>query len=191
MGLPTMAQPPYSPELNPTERVFEEVRRRVEGRIYRSIEHKMEAVNAYLRKLESEPARVRSLAGCGTGSTTTSGGYPLIKRLYQSELVLGGLVALNADLTGPGTHPGGVVPGLHTQKHVHAYAKGLFDAEGHLRRQRGVCVEQVGERRPANAKNLGRPLHAQPQLLDDLRADEVARMRWRHAYIDVVVDHQW
>ena len=63
VGLPTIVQPPYSPELNPAERVFEEVRRWVEGRIYRSIEDKMEAVNAYLRELESDPARVRSLAG--------------------------------------------------------------------------------------------------------------------------------
>ena len=63
MGLPTIVQPPYSPELNPAERVFEEVRRWVEGRIYRTIEDKMEAVNAYLRDLESDPSRVRSLAG--------------------------------------------------------------------------------------------------------------------------------
>ncbi len=63
VGLPTIVQPPYSPELNPAERVFQEVRRWVEGRIYRSIEDKMEAVNAYLRELESDPARVRSLAG--------------------------------------------------------------------------------------------------------------------------------
>ena len=63
VGLPTIVQPPYSPELNPAERVFEEVRRWVEGRIYPTIEDKMEAVNAYLRELESDPVRVRSLAG--------------------------------------------------------------------------------------------------------------------------------
>ena len=63
VGLPTIVQPPYSPELNPAERVFEEVRRWVEGRIYASIEEKMEAVNAYLSELESDPRRVRSLAG--------------------------------------------------------------------------------------------------------------------------------
>ena len=56
-------QPAYSPELNPAERVFEEVRRWVEGRVYGSIEEKVEAVNAYLRELESDPRRVRSLAG--------------------------------------------------------------------------------------------------------------------------------
>ena len=35
----------------------------MEGRIYGSIEEKVEAVNAYLRELESDPGRVRSLAG--------------------------------------------------------------------------------------------------------------------------------
>ena len=63
VGLSTVVQPPYSPELNPAERVFEEVRRWVEGRIYGSIEEKVEAVNAYLSELESDPGRVRSLAG--------------------------------------------------------------------------------------------------------------------------------
>ena len=63
VGLPTVEQPAYSPELNPAERVFEEVRRWVEGRVYVSIEEKVETVNAYLRRLESDPSRVRSLAG--------------------------------------------------------------------------------------------------------------------------------
>ena len=52
----------YSPELNPAERVFKEVRRWVEGRIQGSMEEKLEAVNAYLRELESDSGRVRSLA---------------------------------------------------------------------------------------------------------------------------------
>ena len=63
VGLPTVVQPAYSPELNPAERVFEEVRRWVEGRVYGSIEEKVEAVKAYLRYLESDPTRVRSHAG--------------------------------------------------------------------------------------------------------------------------------
>ena len=37
----------------------------MEGRIYGSIEEKVEAVNAYLRELESDPGRVRSLARVG------------------------------------------------------------------------------------------------------------------------------
>ena len=40
-GLPTVVSSPYSPELNPAERVFEEVRRWVEGRIYGSIEERV------------------------------------------------------------------------------------------------------------------------------------------------------
>ena len=61
VGLATIIQPPYSPELNPAERVFQEVRRWVEGRTYGSIDEKMEAVDAYLGELESDPGRVRSL----------------------------------------------------------------------------------------------------------------------------------
>ena len=49
-----MSQPPYSPEVNPVERVFEEVRRYVEGRVYRSIEVKKAAVEEVLRWLETE-----------------------------------------------------------------------------------------------------------------------------------------
>ena len=61
VGVKTVVQPPYSPELNPTERVFEEVRRWVEGRVYGSIEEKTAAVDEYLRELESDPERVKSL----------------------------------------------------------------------------------------------------------------------------------
>lgn len=61
-GLSTIIQPAYSPELNPVERVFEEVRRWVEGRTYESIEEKVEAVEAYLSELKADPRRVRSLA---------------------------------------------------------------------------------------------------------------------------------
>ena len=48
VGLATIIQPPYSPELDPAERVFQEVRRWVEGKTYGGIEEKMEAVDAYL-----------------------------------------------------------------------------------------------------------------------------------------------
>ncbi len=63
LGLPLIGLPPYSPELNPAERVFEEVRRWIEGKVYRSIEDKVEAVEAFLTEFESDPNRVRSLAG--------------------------------------------------------------------------------------------------------------------------------
>ncbi len=57
----TILRPAYSPELNPAERVFEEVRRWVQGRVYSSLEEKMAAVNEYLSRLESDPERVKSL----------------------------------------------------------------------------------------------------------------------------------
>ncbi len=61
VGLPLIALPPYTPELNPAERVFEEVRRWNEGKVYRSIEDKVQAVDAFLTNLESDPGRVRGL----------------------------------------------------------------------------------------------------------------------------------
>ena len=63
--LPTvrLRLPAYSPELNPAERVFEEVRRRVEGRVYETVADKQRRAEAYLRKLAADPARVRQLCG--------------------------------------------------------------------------------------------------------------------------------
>jgi len=53
--------PPYSPELNPVERLFEEVRREVEGYRYDTLEEKRKAVEAVLRRWQAQPERVRSL----------------------------------------------------------------------------------------------------------------------------------
>ena len=55
--------PAYSPELNPAERVFQEVRRQVEGRVYASVAAKQAVVEAYLQELAVDPARVRQLCG--------------------------------------------------------------------------------------------------------------------------------
>jgi hypothetical protein len=63
VGLPLISLPAYSPELNPAERVFEEVRRWVEGKVYGSLEEKVNAVTAYLSELESDPEQVRALVG--------------------------------------------------------------------------------------------------------------------------------
>ena len=62
-ALPLVALPPYSPELNPAERLFEEVRRRVEGEVYATLADKVDAVEAFLRELDADPARVRRLCG--------------------------------------------------------------------------------------------------------------------------------
>ncbi len=63
VGLPLVALPAYSPELNPAERLFEEVRRRVEGTVYATLADKVDAVQAFLRELDADPSRVRSLCG--------------------------------------------------------------------------------------------------------------------------------
>jgi DDE superfamily endonuclease len=55
--------PSYSPELNPAERIFEEIRRRVEGHTYAGIADKQAVADAYLRQLAADPARVRQLCG--------------------------------------------------------------------------------------------------------------------------------
>jgi DDE superfamily endonuclease len=65
LGMPLIGLPPYSPELNPAERVFEEVRREIEGRVYDNLDDKMMAVQKSLTDLESDPERVRSLAWWG------------------------------------------------------------------------------------------------------------------------------
>lgn len=63
VGLPLIEQPAGSPELNPAERIFEELRRAIEGRFYQTIEDKIAAVEHELAALAADPARVRSLAG--------------------------------------------------------------------------------------------------------------------------------
>ena len=62
-GLPTrrLFLPPYAPELNPAERVFQEIRRRVEGRVYPDLATKQAVVEVYLQELAADPARVRQL----------------------------------------------------------------------------------------------------------------------------------
>lgn len=62
LGMTLIGLPPYSPELNPAERVFEEVRREVEGEVYDTLEDKVAAVQSVLTELETDPQRVRSLA---------------------------------------------------------------------------------------------------------------------------------
>lgn len=63
VGLPLIEQPPYAPELNPAERVFEHLRAGIEGRVYPSIAEKLSAVEAMLQELDADPARVKRLIG--------------------------------------------------------------------------------------------------------------------------------
>lgn len=55
--------PPYSPELNPVERLFQEIRRRAEGQVYATLAEKQARVEGYLRELAADPARVQRLCG--------------------------------------------------------------------------------------------------------------------------------
>jgi hypothetical protein len=63
VDLPTarVRLPTYSPELNPAERVFEEVRRRTEGRVYDTVADKQAVAQAYLASLAADRDRVRRL----------------------------------------------------------------------------------------------------------------------------------
>jgi hypothetical protein len=63
IGVAVITQPAASPELNPAERVFEELRRAVEGRVYGTIAAKMAAVEAVLQRLAITPQAIRRLAG--------------------------------------------------------------------------------------------------------------------------------
>ena len=63
LDLAFVGLPPYSPELNPAERLFEEIRRRVEGRVYATIDDKVADVQAFLEQLDADPGRVRRLCG--------------------------------------------------------------------------------------------------------------------------------
>jgi transposase len=58
-----IALPAYSPELNPAERVFEEMRARVEGVVYASLDAKQAEAETYLKELQSDPERVKQLCG--------------------------------------------------------------------------------------------------------------------------------
>lgn len=63
IAIQRIEQPPYSPELNPAERVFEYLRARVEGVVYGTIAKKREAVERELTILVANPDRVKRLAG--------------------------------------------------------------------------------------------------------------------------------
>ena len=63
LDLAFVGLPPYSPELNPAERLFEEIRRHVEGRVYDTLDAKVAEVQTFLEDLDADPLRVRRLCG--------------------------------------------------------------------------------------------------------------------------------
>jgi hypothetical protein len=56
-------QPPFSPQLNPAERIFEYLRSKVEGKVYGTMTSKKIAIEAELKKLTCDPEKVKSIAG--------------------------------------------------------------------------------------------------------------------------------
>lgn len=63
LGFPLVQQPAYAPELNPVERLIEELRRVVEGKLYDTLDAKVAAIEAELRQWDVDAERVRHLAG--------------------------------------------------------------------------------------------------------------------------------
>jgi hypothetical protein len=63
LDLAFVGLPSYSPELNPAERLFEEIRRRVEGRVYATVDAKAADIQTFLEELDADPPRVRRLCG--------------------------------------------------------------------------------------------------------------------------------
>jgi hypothetical protein len=63
IGVPLIALPPYSPELNPAERLFEAIRAEIEGELYDDLAAKCARVEAILAAWDANPDRVRSLTG--------------------------------------------------------------------------------------------------------------------------------
>lgn len=52
---------PYSPELNPCERIFEWLRAKIEGEVYKSLQHKRHTIEQHLRHLSHDKNRLRRL----------------------------------------------------------------------------------------------------------------------------------
>jgi transposase len=63
LGFARIFLPPYSPELNPSERIFEELRQEIEGVVYPSLQAKQHAIDQFLRRLRADKARLRRLIG--------------------------------------------------------------------------------------------------------------------------------
>lgn len=63
LGFVRISLPPYSPELNPPERVFEYLRGEIEGTVYASLAHKRRAIDRILHQLNADKPRLRALIG--------------------------------------------------------------------------------------------------------------------------------
>src|SRR3989339_2268947 len=62
-GLIVLFLPPYSPELNPAERFFEELRKATANQIFKTIEEQEAAIEAKLNGLADDVGAMRRLLG--------------------------------------------------------------------------------------------------------------------------------
>src|SRR6266853_1786310 len=86
-----------------------------------------------------------------------------------------GIEPLHVDFTGPLPHGIAVVPSLHPQQRVHVDTERLFDPQGHFRRERGVAVQQVGQRRAPHFEDFRCVSHRETELAENFLADEKRR----------------
>jgi transposase len=63
VGFQAISLPPYSPELNPCERVFEWLRGHIEGEVYATLQHKRCEIERHLRRLNADKGHLKSLIG--------------------------------------------------------------------------------------------------------------------------------
>lgn len=63
VGVTLITQPAAAPELNPVERVFQELRRAVAGVVSASLQEKVAVVDGELTALAADPARLKRLIG--------------------------------------------------------------------------------------------------------------------------------
>lgn len=61
VGFERIFLPPYSPELNPCERIFEWLRAKIEGKVYASLAHKRYEINQHLRHLSHNKYELEQL----------------------------------------------------------------------------------------------------------------------------------
>jgi hypothetical protein len=61
VGFERISLPPYSPELNPCERVFEWLRGQIEGEVYATLQPKRREIEHHLRRLNADKGRLKSL----------------------------------------------------------------------------------------------------------------------------------
>lgn len=64
-GMEALSLPSYSPELNPVERLFEELRARLSNQVFETVEAIMEALSEALEPYWEEPSKLARLTGYG------------------------------------------------------------------------------------------------------------------------------